>query len=132
MRRREFITLLGGAAASWPRGARAEQPEPTRRIGVLMNRAADDLEGQAGTAAFQQSLKQLGWSHVRIDMRWGGRSGFLRQSGLEMLATNLSTRPTADIPPAHSPYLRYPRVPSAAELRKTWTGATVSFINVGK
>src|SRR6516162_6095142 len=57
-----------------------------------------------------------------------GRSGFLRQSGLEMLATNLSTRPTADIPRAHSPYLRYPRVPSAAELRKTWTGATVSFI----
>jgi len=39
---------------------------------VLMNRAADDLEGQAGTAAFQQSLRQLGWSNVRIDTRWGG------------------------------------------------------------
>jgi putative tryptophan/tyrosine transport system substrate-binding protein len=72
MRRRDFITLLGGVAASWPLGARAEQPEPTRRIGVLMNRDADDLEGQAGTALFQQSLQQLGWSNVRIDTRWGG------------------------------------------------------------
>ena len=72
MRRRDFITLLGGAAASWPLGVRAEQPEPMRRIGVLMNRAADDPEGQAAIAAFQQSLQQLGWSNVRIDTRWGG------------------------------------------------------------
>jgi putative ABC transport system substrate-binding protein len=72
MRRRDFITLLGGAAASLPLGTRAEQPEPTRRIGVLMNRDADDLEGQAGIAAFQQSLQQLGRSNVRIDTRWGG------------------------------------------------------------
>jgi len=72
MRRRDFITLLGGAAASWPLGVRAEQPGPMRRIGVLMNRAADDPEGQAAIAAFQQSLQQLGWSNVRIDTRWGG------------------------------------------------------------
>ena len=75
MQRREFISLLGGAAAAWPLGARAQQPEPVRRIGVLMNRAADDLEGQAGGAAFQQGLQQLGWSNgrnVRIDTRWGG------------------------------------------------------------
>jgi ABC-type uncharacterized transport system substrate-binding protein len=75
MRRREFVTVLGGAAACWPLGARAQQPEPMRRIGVLMNRAADDLEGQAGGAAFQQGLQQLGWSdgrNVRIDTRWGG------------------------------------------------------------
>jgi ABC-type uncharacterized transport system substrate-binding protein len=72
MRRREFTTLLFGAAASWPLGAWAEQPEAARRIGVLMNRAADDLEGQAGSAAFQQSLQKLGWSNVRIDTRWGG------------------------------------------------------------
>ena len=74
MRRREFITLLGGAAASWPLGARAQQPEPMRRIGVLMNRAADDLKVRPA-AAFQQSLQQLGWSegrNVRIDTRWGG------------------------------------------------------------
>jgi putative ABC transport system substrate-binding protein len=76
MRRREFITALGGAAATaaWPLAARAQQPEPTRRIGVLMNRAADDTEGQAMVAAFQQGLQQLGWSedrNVRIDIRWG-------------------------------------------------------------
>jgi putative ABC transport system substrate-binding protein len=74
MRRRHFITLMGGAAAIWPLAARAQQPEPIRRIGVLMNRAADDAEGQAFVAAFQQVLQQLGWSdgrNVRIDVRWG-------------------------------------------------------------
>jgi len=73
MRRREFIRLLGGAA-TWPLVARAQQPELLRRIGVLMNRAADDPEGQARLAAFQQGLQQLGWSdsrNVRIDTRWG-------------------------------------------------------------
>jgi len=74
MKRRAFITLLGGAAVAWPLGARAQQPERMRRIGVLMNVAADDAEGQAGLAAFQQVLQQLGWSdgrNVRIDIRWG-------------------------------------------------------------
>jgi putative ABC transport system substrate-binding protein len=75
--RRAFLTTLGGAAGSAllrPRAARAQQPEPMRRIGVLMNRAADDAEGQAFVAAFQQALQQLGWSdgrNVRIDIRWG-------------------------------------------------------------
>ena len=74
MRRRDFITLLGGAAAAWPLVARAQQPERVRRIGVLMNRAADNPDGQARLAAFQQTLQQLGWSegrNVRIDVRWG-------------------------------------------------------------
>ena len=73
MRRREFITLLGGAAAAWPLAARAQQPERMRRIGVLMNLAADDPEAQARLAAFQQGLQQLGWTdgrNVRIDSRW--------------------------------------------------------------
>jgi putative ABC transport system substrate-binding protein len=73
MRRRDFITLIGGAAATWPLAAHAQQPEPMRRIGVLMNRAADDTEGQAGVAAFQHVLQQLGWSdgrNVRSDIRW--------------------------------------------------------------
>ena len=72
-RRREFITLLGGAAAAWPLAARAQQPERVRRIGVLMNLAADDPEGQARLAAFVQGLRQLGWidgRNVRIDTRW--------------------------------------------------------------
>ena len=73
MRRREFITLLGGAAATWPLAARAQQAERMRRIGVLMTRAADDPQGQARLAALQQALQQLGWSdgrNVRFDIRW--------------------------------------------------------------
>jgi putative tryptophan/tyrosine transport system substrate-binding protein len=72
MRRREFITLLGGASM-WPLAARAQQPERIRRIGVLMNLAADDPEGQARLTAFVQGLQQLGWTadrNVRIDYRW--------------------------------------------------------------
>jgi ABC-type uncharacterized transport system substrate-binding protein len=74
MRRREFILALGGVAAAWPRAARAQQPERVRRIGVLMNVAAADPEGQAQVAAFLQALRQLGWDegrNVRIDTRWG-------------------------------------------------------------
>jgi putative ABC transport system substrate-binding protein len=72
VKRREFIAIVGGAAA-WPLAARAQQPEGMRRIGVLMNRAADDPHGQARVAAFQQALRQLGWNdgrNVRIDIRW--------------------------------------------------------------
>ena len=74
MRRREFITLLSGAAAAWPLAARGQQPERVRRIGVLMNVSAADPEGQAQVAAFLQALQQLGWNegrNVRIDTRWG-------------------------------------------------------------
>ena len=73
MRRRAFITLLGGAAAAWPLGARAQQGEQMRRIGVLAYWPADDPEGQARLAAFTQALKQLGWNdsrNLRIDTRW--------------------------------------------------------------
>ena len=62
MKRREFITLLGGAAAAWSLAAHAQQPDRMRRIGVLMNLAADDAEGQARIAAFVQALQRLGWS----------------------------------------------------------------------
>jgi ABC-type uncharacterized transport system substrate-binding protein len=75
VRRREFITLLGGAAAAWPLGARAQQGERMRRIGVLMAIAADDPEAQARLTAFVQGLQQLGWTvgqNVRVDHRWGG------------------------------------------------------------
>jgi len=71
MKRRHFITLLGGAAA-WPLTANA-QPERLRRIGVLMNRAADNPEGQDRLAAFNQGLQELGWGvgrNVLIDTRW--------------------------------------------------------------
>ena len=73
MRRRAFISLLGGAAV-WPVVARAQPSEGMRLIGVLMNRAADDPQGQARVATFKQALQQLGWTegrNVRIDTRWG-------------------------------------------------------------
>src|SRR6516164_640749 len=73
MRRREFITLLGGTAA-WPLAARAQQRERMRRIGVLMSTTADDPEGQARIAAFHQGLQELGWTvgrNARVDVRWG-------------------------------------------------------------
>jgi putative tryptophan/tyrosine transport system substrate-binding protein len=71
--RRAFITLLGGAAAAWPLAARAQQGERMRRIGVLMNTAADDPESLARVTAFAQGLQELGWidsRNVRIDYRW--------------------------------------------------------------
>jgi putative ABC transport system substrate-binding protein len=73
MKRREFITLVGAAAAAWPLVARAQQPERMQRIGVLMPLAADDAEGQGRIAAFLQELRQLGWTvgrNVWIDYRW--------------------------------------------------------------
>jgi len=73
MRRREFITLLGGAAAAWPLAARAEQPERMRRVGVLMAFAETNLEAQAWIAAFLEELRKLGWiegRNIRIDFRW--------------------------------------------------------------
>ena len=74
MRRREFITLVGGAAAGWPLAARAQQPDRTRRIGVLMG-AAVQTDQQAGLAVFKETLHQLGWidgRNVRVEVRWAG------------------------------------------------------------
>jgi hypothetical protein len=73
MKHRDFITLIGGAAAAWPLAARAQQGERARRVGVLMSTAADDAEGRARIAAFLGELQKLGWIHgrnVRIDTRW--------------------------------------------------------------
>src|SRR5262244_2583887 len=74
MRRREFITLFGGAAVAFPLAARAQHGERVRRIGVLMSYAADDPAGQTRLLAFAQALAQLGWTegrNIRIDVRWG-------------------------------------------------------------
>jgi putative tryptophan/tyrosine transport system substrate-binding protein len=87
MRRREFIAL--GGAAAWPLVARGQQPERMRRIGVLMNVASDDPEGQARIAAFRQELQQLGWTDgrdVRIDYRWAGDAGRFQRYAEELLA----------------------------------------------
>jgi putative tryptophan/tyrosine transport system substrate-binding protein len=92
MRRREFITLLGGAAATWPLNARAQQAERVRRIGVLQGGRdrADDPRSQPNTAAFLQALQQLGWTdgqNVKIDYRWPtGDADKARKYAAELVA----------------------------------------------
>jgi ABC-type uncharacterized transport system substrate-binding protein len=90
LKRREFITLLSGAAAAWPLAARAQQPEPVRRIGILLPVAADDAEFQTRVGAFLQGLQQLGWAigrNVRIDTRWAGASAAeIRRHAAELIA----------------------------------------------
>jgi len=90
MRRREFLGVLGGASVAWPLAARAQPVERMRRIGVLMNVAADDPVGQARNAAFLQGLQQLGWSdgrNVRIDARWAaGKADDIRKYAAELVA----------------------------------------------
>ena len=90
MRRRDFITLLGGAAAAWPLVAHAQQGEQMRRIGVLMTLTDDDPLAHARIAAFLQGLQQLGWTdgrNVRIDTRWGtGNANNARKYAAELVA----------------------------------------------
>src|SRR5262249_38297511 len=72
VRRRAFITLLGGAAVAWPLAARAQQPERMRRIGVLIG-VANDAEGRARLAAFQNGMRELGWTegqNLTFDIRF--------------------------------------------------------------
>ena len=90
MRRRAFITLIGGAAVAWPLAARAQQGERMRRIGVLLNLGSDDQEGQTRNAAFLQALQELGWTvgrNVRIDYRWGaGNAELYRKHAADLVA----------------------------------------------
>ena len=91
MRRRAFIALLaGGAAVALPLAARAQQAERMRRIGVLMNAAAEDSEAQTYVAAFQQGMQELGWSighNLRIDLRWSGNdSDRMRRHAADLAA----------------------------------------------
>jgi putative ABC transport system substrate-binding protein len=90
MKRREFITLLGGAATTWPLSLRAQQRERMRRIGVLMPLAADDAAAQARNAAFLQGLQKLGWTvgqNVQIEYRWSGGNDELTRRYAAELAT---------------------------------------------
>jgi putative ABC transport system substrate-binding protein len=89
MRRREFITLVGGAMA-WPVAVRAQQPDRMRCVGVLMNLAENDATAQGFFATFRQRLQQLGWSdgrNIRIETRWGaGDAALYRKYAAELIA----------------------------------------------
>jgi putative ABC transport system substrate-binding protein len=90
VKRREFITLLGGAAAAWPLAARAQQAERMRRVGILLPAVADDAEFQAWVGAFLQGLALLGWTigrNVRIDTRWAtANAAEIRKHAAELAA----------------------------------------------
>jgi putative ABC transport system substrate-binding protein len=90
VRRREFIKVVGGAAAGWPLAARGQQPERVRRIGVLLATTADDMEFQAWVGAFLQALALLGWTigrNVRVDTRWAtANAGEIRRHAAELSA----------------------------------------------
>ena len=90
MRRRKFITLLGGAAAAWPVMTRAQQAERMRRVGVLMYTTPDEPDSQARITALAQGLEAAGWAvgrNVRIDVRWSsGDLARLRSDAAELVA----------------------------------------------
>ena len=121
LRRREFIALLGGAAAAMPLAARAQQAERMQRIGVLMNVAADDAEGRGRVAAFQQTLQQLGWADgrdVRIDYRWASDAVRFHRYAEELLAL------APDVILASA-------TPSVQALRQVSRTVPIVFANVG-
>ena len=90
MRRREFITLLGGTAATWPLATRAQQPAQMKRAGVILPFPASHPDGQARIEAFRQALASFGWSesiNLRTEVRWsGGSADDIRQNALELVA----------------------------------------------
>jgi putative ABC transport system substrate-binding protein len=141
MRRREVVTLLGGAAVAstgWPVAARAQQAERMRRVGVLDTLSADDPEAQARNGAFVQGLQQLGWTigqNVRVDTRWSaGSADTMRKNVTELVA------PAPDVilatgTPSLGPLLQATRtVPIAFALVPDPVGASfnVNSLRVGR
>jgi putative tryptophan/tyrosine transport system substrate-binding protein len=119
--RRYFVSCLGGAAAVWPLAARAQQPEPMRRIGVLVTSAEDDSDIQTRLAGFKQGLERLGWSegrNVRIDTRFAaGRADQFQMLAKELLAL------LPDVILAHS-------TPVAATLQRESRTIPIVFVSV--
>jgi putative ABC transport system substrate-binding protein len=93
MKRREFITLIGGAAAAWPLAARAQPSDRVRRIAVLMSIAESDLIAGGRVAAFEEGLRSLGWSigqNVRVDWRWAaGDPNRMKAHAAELVAMKM-------------------------------------------
>jgi putative ABC transport system substrate-binding protein len=122
MRRREFITLIGGGATFWPLGAHAQQAGGMRRIGVLINFAQTDHEGQASVAAFVVTLERLGWvdgRNLRIDYRWSAGES----EGIRVAAAELVRSAPDAIAVANSPAL--------SELRRLTRTIPLVFTQVG-
>jgi putative ABC transport system substrate-binding protein len=121
MNRRAFITLLGGAAATWPVAAPAQQAERVRRIGVLMTQAEDDPEGQTRLLALAQGLQESGWTigrNVRIDTRWGqGDAERYRRYAAELVAL------APDVILVNGPA-------ALAQLQQATRSVTILFVNV--
>ena len=121
MTRRELIALLGGTSAAWPLGARAQQPERVRRIGVLMGQAKTDPGNPSRVAAFQQALVKFGWSdgrNVGVDWRWGaGNPDRMRSYAAELIGL------VPDVVVAES-------TPAAAALHQQSPSTPVIFIQV--
>ena len=97
MRRREFITLLGGATMAWPLDARTQQSDRIRRIGVLINTVDNDPDAVARLTAFRKALHELGWDegrNLQIDTRLGVDDDRIRRNAAELIA--LAPRPSCD------------------------------------
>src|SRR3984893_1789444 len=121
MQRREFITLLGGAAAAWPFATRAQQSEPMRRIGLLMSFAQTDAGWQRAIATFLEALEQLGWvrgRNLQIEFRWGEAD----PDRIQRYATELvGLKPDLILCQA---------TPSLAALQRTTRTIPIVFVNV--
>src|SRR5262245_3325469 len=131
MKRREFITLLGGAAAAWPLAARAQQSGRMRRIGVLMAHAENDAEFHDYLSAFREGLQKLGWTegrNIQIDSRWGALDdGEARQrSAKELIALQPDLILTQNTPPTASMLEQTRTIPvSLARPSTNATGFTI-------
>ena len=120
MKRREFITLLGGAVAAWPLAARAQQSQATRRIGVLLNGLTTDEEMVARLVAFRKALQDLGWTpdaNLQIDVRYGADNDELLEKAKELI------RLAPDIVLAMAP-------PSVMAVRKVSRNVPIVFAGV--
>ena len=107
MQRREFITVLSGAAATWPLATLAQQPDHMRRIGVLMAHAESDPEFQTYVSAFREGLQKLGWTegrNIQLDFRWGALDDaeMRQRSALELIALKPDLIVTQNTPPTAS------------------------------
>ena len=89
MRRREFVTLIGGVAATWPLAARAQQPNRMRRVGVLIGTTETDLDGQNRLTALRKGMQELGWldgQNAQVDVRWAASDDLTRFYAAEIVS----------------------------------------------